>query len=84
MFSSRPLIGPTSSLPYEELFQIVPVEGPHMGGVRLKDWCICGPTRRALKARSRSGFIIKKIYKTNFGASIRISWEIQCLPYAGF
>ena len=34
-----------------------PVEGPQMGGVRLVDWCICGPTHRALKTRSRSGYI---------------------------
>ena len=43
------------SLKNKELFQIAPVEGPRMGGVWLLDWCICGPTLRALKMRSRSG-----------------------------
>ena len=38
----------------EELFQIAPVEGPCMGGIRLVDWCMCGPTCRVLKTRSRS------------------------------
>ena len=40
-----------------------------MGRVRLVDWCICGPTQRALKTRSR------------FGAFIRITREFWCLPY---
>ena len=31
------------------------MEGPRVGGVRLVDWCTRGPTRRALKTRSRSG-----------------------------
>ena len=30
------------------------MEGPRVGGVQLVDWCICGPTRKALKTRSRS------------------------------
>ena len=33
------------------------MEGPRVGGVRLMNWCICGPTRRALKMRSHSGLI---------------------------
>ena len=58
-----------------------------MGGVRLVDWCICGPTPRALKTRSCSGlnFFVKHfIQKKNIGASIRIGREIRCLPYARF
>ena len=39
-------------------------EGPCVGGVWLVDWCICGPTCRALKTRSRSGlgFLKKLLY----------------------
>ena len=44
----------------KELLQIAPVEGPCVRGIQLVDWCICGPTRRALKRRSRSGLIKKK------------------------
>ena len=52
------------SLKNEELFQIAPMDGPRVGGFRLVDLCICGPTHRALKIRSRSGlnfFFNKKI-----------------------
>ena len=35
----------------KELFQIEPVEGPRVGGVKLVEWCICEPTRKALKQR---------------------------------
>ena len=33
------------------------MEGPRVGGVRLVDCCICGPTHRALKTRSCSRLI---------------------------
>ena len=33
------------------------MEGPREGGVQQVDWCICGPTRRSLKMRSRSEWI---------------------------
>ena len=51
----------------------------HLG--QLVDWCICGPTCRALKW----GVIPHWFFfqQRNIGASICIGREIQCLPYAG-
>ena len=67
----------------KEFFQIATIEGPRVGGVWLVDWCICGPTRRALKTRSLSR--LKFFFSTNFFfASILIGQEIWCLPYAEF
>ena len=71
----------SQSLKNEELFQIARVEC-----VRLVDWCICGPTCRALKTSSGSGLIFIFVFfqQKNISASICIGREIRCPQYAGF
>ena len=58
------------------------LQGLRLGRFQLVDWCICWPTRGALKMRNNFRLIFLK--QKNAGASFRIGWEIRCLPYAGF